>query len=253
MRPPLIIWTQRRSGGTSLSDELRCRYSRIVADEPFNKGRVFGDIAQAFRQDPQSARLRDQVGDALDRVDFLKHCTDFLPLALHRTILEISVERGWRHLVLSRRDGFARAVSLEFATQTGIWGPEAAARLGPDYASGATPVPSIRIDNIREHIRLGKIRDVWLRDAFAAHGVAPFRLTFEEAYRDRAVSDWAPRLARYVAFDPTTADSFVKAMEAKVAAGGQETDTLLKMAPNIADVRTFADRYRADTTARQTA
>ena len=141
---PFIIWTLQRTGGTNLAQHLfrssglpgtsgppasHGVLARITnawrLHEPFNLNdpeRPFGTISEAWTRDRDHDPLvRSIEGICKERIP-IKHCVEMVPWEITECLARVSVQAGYRHVFLHRRDSIARLLSLQFAKATGIWG-----------------------------------------------------------------------------------------------------------------------------------
>lgn len=241
---PIIVWTMRRSGGTALAPALAEFFERHTTDEPFNRDRPFGHITRALREGASAEDVRPDIEDAVDSVDFLKHCIDFLPIALHEELLAVTVARGWTHLVLERRNKVARALSLEMAIQTGIWGQDKDAddTLLQSYLSGEKTVGAFDADRCQNALREHRRRSRWLSRRLQERSVPHHRLVFERIYKKEPVSEWAPPLMDFIGARDAGRAEFIAAMSVQRESGGQGTRALYAQVPNIKEVRKTLQR-----------
>lgn len=126
---PIIIWTFRRTGGTSLATFLfqSSSYESVI-HEPFNVDRIWGDIAQKIKKveyKNYKERYEQIQGDLANYVaekKGIKHTIDTVPPVLTKMLLAETVKQGYKHIVLIRENQFQRILSLELAKQTAVWG-----------------------------------------------------------------------------------------------------------------------------------
>ncbi len=151
---PWLILTLRRTGGTSLTSFLASVSSfPSIEHEPFNKARTLGHITQDFRQTGDAEVMRASIVDALAKRPNIKHCVEILPLELTRTLIDVCMEKGYRFIVLTRRDEARRLASLFLAQSTGAWGPVDAARIYPEIIKGDMVPKPIDLSKIEGRVR----------------------------------------------------------------------------------------------------
>lgn len=190
---PHIVWTFRRTGGTTLASLLSSLSPHpTVEHEPFNKGRVFGDVADAYA-DGRLEEYERGIRQLFDRQYVIKNCLEIRTLDFNLDIAARSSEGGaYKHLVLLRKDEPKRLLSLAVALETGSWSPREAEAVIEELK--AKPNPSITL-NIRrfqiEHQRC-QARLVKLKEFFDSRAI-PYKVVhFEDIY----VGEKAPRITK---------------------------------------------------------
>jgi hypothetical protein len=118
-KPPFIIWTLRRTGGTNLADHIGVKHH-----EPFNKDRVFGEVSTAWIETKDETGLQVGVKAALKGNPSIKHCVETVPEEVTRELVRQSVKKGYQHIFLIRRKPHGRVLSLQFAESFDIWGAD---------------------------------------------------------------------------------------------------------------------------------
>ncbi|BDG72000.1 hypothetical protein Rmf_19290 [Roseomonas fluvialis] len=189
---PFIIWTFRRTGGTSLRS-IFFWLSPFEAwqDEGFNRDRELGAITREFEASQDLAALEASVGDVVARRKNLKHCIEVVPYQVTSSLLRQSVAAGYRHLVLLRLDEVERQLSLALARVTNAWGPSEAAAIYDEIRAGTRKLEPLNIVQIRRELdrdaaALGRLMRLMLQHR------ANYALTFfEDLYR----GEFADRVA----------------------------------------------------------
>ena len=115
-RPPLLIWTLQRSGGTNLTRRLEVLAGLAHGEhEPFNVEREFGHITRDWLARPDRATLDTAMHAACTQRRLIKHCVELVPWEVSQALAEQSVDLGYRHLFLYREQPRDRLLSLTFA------------------------------------------------------------------------------------------------------------------------------------------
>lgn len=149
---PILIWTFRRTGGTSLRGILFWLTKRgSFQDEAFNDDpeRELGSITQAFRKTGDDVLLRLSIRNALDSARNLKHCIDAVPFRLSSVLLDEALSRGYRNVILLRLNEVDRQISLDMARRTGAWGPDEARVLYQAVREGRRSLPPLNVQLMR--------------------------------------------------------------------------------------------------------
>ena len=235
---PFVIWTMRRTGGTSLTMLLsRLSEHPTREHEPFNHGRRFGWVAENFKTHADPARLRADMETALAERPNIKHCYDLLPMALHAALLEVTQKLDYAHMILDRRDEGSRIRSLELALATGAWGPDDARKVYPAYLEGDTPVPEMALDRIARMRKTAASRRKWLAGALGSAGISPVVVFFEDVYGPGA--EGAARIdatVKALGLDRDRLPDFDAQVARSLEGSGQGSGRILPLVPNIAEV-----------------
>jgi hypothetical protein len=164
---PFIIWTLQRTGGTNLAQHL-FRSSALPGTsgpvardgvlaritnawrlhEPFNLNdpeRPFGTISEAWARDRDHDLLVRSIEGICKELIPIKHCVEMVPWEITECLVRVSVQAGYRHVFLHRRDSIARLLSLQFARATGIWGDKlrGAGKIRDSLFAEPLPVPAL--------------------------------------------------------------------------------------------------------------
>lgn len=238
---PYLILTLRRTGGTSVMTFL----SRIsgfpgLQHEPFNQGRVWGRLTEAFQKTGDTGALERRLARVLAPRPNIKHCFEFLPARLTLALIEACVARDYAVLLLTRRDEAGRLRSLFLAKATGAWGPPQAAEIYPRIRAGEMTLAPVDLAVVRRRAAedaaaLGQV----LR--FLRHRRIPHEwLLFEELYapddglRDRARAI-AAGIGLTIAADDPRLDVFA-------GQSGQGSGDILPFLPNAAALQALLQR-----------
>ena len=119
----LIIWTNQRTGGTTLARVIEEHFAQQISHEPFNRKRVFGEITKAFDNGIKDEELSQKIKAVLSKKVALKHCVELVPLELSFAVIREVRGNGYKHVFLTRNFDCSRLLSLAMARKTGIWGP----------------------------------------------------------------------------------------------------------------------------------
>ena len=241
MSYPYLIWTMRRTGGTTLAALLAALSEHPgIAHEPFNPDRLLGSIATAWSEDPDPDRLRAQLRDALTRRPVIKHCYELHPASFNEILLEVTTELGYRHLVLERRAEMDRILSLELAKITGVWGPEEADSAYDRILRGEETLPPIPTAQAVTHMRFCAVTRSWLAEQFAARGIDPHVIFFEDVYADPDPEAGIRRVyaaLKFLEIDHKAHPKSYAMIVDALANKGQKTRRIIDAVPNLSETR----------------
>jgi LPS sulfotransferase NodH len=231
---PFIIWTQRRTGGTTLTALLtRCSGLEAWQDEAFNVDRQHGAISRAYQADGDDAALEAPVSAVLAQGRILKHCLETVPWGVTRALLRRSQAMGYRHILLLRRDETQRLLSLVLAELTGAWGPEDAPARYRDLATGRTVLPPVDLHALRAQINADASYLGHLMRAFLAGGIPYYTLFYEDLFTgaEAARRQHFAALAHHLRLRARPADDPL--VREALMERSQETRTIHGLLPNL--------------------
>ena len=192
---PLIIWTLQRTGGTNLTAHLVQRSGLpTVPHEPFNGDRNWGYVAQNWLRDHDEAALAKALHEICARPTVIKHCVENVPSAVNLALVRASVQAGFKHFFLYRRDPLDRLLSLHFAKVTGVWGP------GGRPADASLQSQVLPVESLVAHERrcAGELGSAWR--LLQELGARPHALAFEDLYQAPSLAVAAERLTALFAY-----------------------------------------------------
>lgn len=183
MDKPYILWTLRRTGGTTLASILSQASSHPkVAHEPFNPDRIYGDVGKKWEESGDILRTREDISSILKLTPSIKHCFEIVPMQLNSILLQETTREGYRHIILRRRSEVERLFSLEVASLTGAWGPEDAKRKYTEISSGGGAGISLRTRSSLLHMAECYLRSRWLLGELKKRKQNYMMVDFEDLY-----------------------------------------------------------------------
>lgn len=189
--PPHMVWTFRRTGGTTLASLLASLSPHpSVEHEPFIAGRVFAGVADAY-EEGRLEEYRRGIREIMDGKYVIKHCFETRAWDFNLDVASRFSEGGaYRHLILLRRSESKRLLSLAVALETGSWGPRQAERVleglkDTPPKSIELSIPRFQIEHERCQQRLARLR------AFFERRSIPYRVVF---FEDIYTGDEATRI-----------------------------------------------------------
>lgn len=232
---PLVIWTLQRTGGTNLTSYLNQHAGlQTVPHEPFNGGRVWGEITERWVQGRDRAALDSAVRAVCSTPSVIKHCVEVVPQEISHSLACATVAAGYRHFFLYRKDPLDRLLSLHFARQTGIWGPGKAAR---NYNAEAE-FAELPIDKLVDHEQhcVRSLSTAWQQ--LKSLGVKPYAMAFEDLYEARSPALAALQMENLFKYlDWQNTDSPEKMAEEVSSKGDQGTRSKYHAFPGREDLR----------------
>ena len=236
---PFIIWTMRRTGGTTLAGllETLSEHPNIV-HEPFNPDRMYGYITDTWFADRDEARLEFNMRQALAARPVIKHCYELRAPAISASLMKVAIDLGYRHIVLDRRAEEDRILSLELAQATDVWGGPEAATIYAEIKAGTRHPRPVDIDSAMTHMEHCLTSRYTLRDLMQHSGQTPFVVYFEDVYSDvNAGRDLVRRLVEFVGLTPADYPAYDSLMENALLTRGQNSAQIAEFVPGALELR----------------
>lgn len=236
---PYIVWTLRRTGGTTLAALLGTLSEHpTVPHEPFNPDRTFGHVAVQWQNNRDPVLLREAMQKVLLDRPVIKHCHEIVEPALNRCLMEVSHEFGYRHIVLDRRSEVERILSLELAKITGVWGRQGSWKVYEQIKAGTIRLDPVRIPEAVHHLQYCRGRRAAIRDHFEKLGIAPFDVYFEDVYRDPAEGrKLVASLLDFLGIKPEQRPDYEALLTEALMRKGQNSARVVDLIPNINETR----------------
>ncbi len=232
---PFIIWTMRRTGGTSFGSLLTTLSEHpAIEHEPLNTGRVLGWITEHWEAHQDPTHLNNALGHVLDQKPLIKHCYELAPDAINRALIAAATARGYRHIVLDRRAEVDRILSLELAKETGAWGPEEAREIYAEIEAGQRQLSPIDIHKGVAHIRFCAKQRRWLATELDQARTEPVLIYFEELYDDFDAGRAAvENLLRILGINAAGHADFEGLLSRALTQSSQKSRSIAQAVPNI--------------------
>lgn len=239
MSTPFVIWTMRRTGGTTLTDLLMSisEYPKID-HEPFNLDRTLGSVAKRWYDTRDVAQSRKDLTEALQARPLIKHCFEIHGPKFNRLLLETVQQMGYRHILLTREDEVSRILSLQLAEATGVWGKMGAEEGYAKFLADGAPELSFDIPASQEHLEHCFDSWGWLERELQSLDIKPFRLKFENLYSSITAGKQTLRhVFDYLDFDPETFAEHANQIENALRYKGQNSSKMLPFVTNANEAR----------------
>ena len=235
MEKPFIIWTMRRTGGTSLATLLMdISEYKGVQHEPFNPDRIFGSIIKDFRAGVSGNKLKESLKEVFSSKPLIKHCYELFGKEFNQLIIDVTCEKEYKHIFLKREDEVSRIVSLFLAQQTSVWGPEQRKEKYQNIISGKETMQPFNIDKMIEHYKWCNVITNHIQEKLEKYGQAYKIISFEEFY----VGEKEARLKNlyelfdYLEFELVVREQYKEKIEEKIFYSSQNSKSILEYVPN---------------------
>jgi hypothetical protein len=241
MSAPFLIWTFRRTGGTTLTDLMMDLSEHPRADqEPFNWDRGFGAVSKHWFDTRDDARLVADLDAVLAGRPLIKHCHELHPDGFNDALFAAAERHGYRQLVLDRRDEVGRMLSLELAQLTGAWGKHGSAERYARIERGEDVLAPIDIPAALGHMRLCHDRRLTLK-ARLAGALRPVPVVLFEMLYGGALEQGRPQMRAILQRFGLTEDHDPVDIRRRITEAlrwrGQDSARMLPFIPNIAEAR----------------
>lgn len=178
---PVVIWTLQRTGGTNLARHLFGRIGGPATQhEPFNRGRIYGHVTERWISERNRAALDAAMAEICSGGALIKHCVETVPWEVSEALAMAASRAGYGHLFLYRNASLDRLLSLHYAKQSGIWGPEYQSGAALDEKIFSQPLP---VEELVSHERraTGMLSMAWR--CLVEQGATPMALAYEDIYQ----------------------------------------------------------------------
>ncbi|NBZ89420.1 hypothetical protein [Stagnihabitans tardus] len=236
---PYIIWTFRRTGGTTLATILSHASSHGQAPhEPFNPDRIYGNISKEWNETGDVKKLYSSISEVVERREVIKHCFEIVPMQLNTVLLQETIRLGYRHIILKRRMEVDRLYSLEVASRTGAWGPETAKKKYQALENLGTPSIRLNLRASLTHMAECYLRARWITTEMKRRRAEHAHVDFEDLYPE---PEYEPEkicdLLKFVGHSEQKIADLLPFIKQKVSTGNQETHSVDKFIENAAEWR----------------
>lgn len=229
----------QRTGGTTLAVLLADLSEHPKAKhEPFNIERPFGFVTRQFLDHGNEIRLTADMGKVLEPRPVIKHCHELVPAPLNRALMQAAVARGYRHIILERRNEADRILSLKLAEQTGVWGWKTARETYDGIIRNREALHPLDLQAALAHLHHCQARRQALAALLHEAGQTPFVIHFEDIYASASLGRGnIARLVGFVGIDPARHPDYDTRVDNALLNRGQDSARILDLVPGIAEVR----------------
>ncbi len=233
----------QRTGGTMLTELLMLMSEHRSAEhEPFNwaktKPRQFWPVTEAWNRTRDPVALAGSLDQIFSGGHLLKHCYELLSMGFNEHLMQAATRTSYRQILLLRRDEPARLVSKFIAEAQGTWFRDYSRKVFSEVAEGQRTLGELPVERMVAH-------QLHCREATAT--VTAWLAQLDEGfhtvcYEDLYCGDRKARTARlhallaFLEFDAGDIARHADAIEAMIFDGGQGTQSVAPLVPNIAEV-----------------
>lgn len=117
----VLIVTERRCGGTSLNEMMRCLLKSRCVDEPF----LSKWLSKNREGLPCSYKNKQKIIQSMEFLSQNYHCVKFcinsIGIEKERVVIQYAIDKGFKIIFLWRKNTLLQALSLMLAQSTGVW------------------------------------------------------------------------------------------------------------------------------------
>ncbi len=235
MSKPFIIWTMRRTGGTSLTTLLTdiSEYNGIQ-HEPFNQDRVLGGFIKKFRAGVPIDEIEEGIRKVFLDKPLIKHCYELFGKEFNKLIVDTACEQEYKHIFLRREDEVSRIVSLFLAQQTSVWGPEQKREKYQNIISGKEALQPFNIEKMVEHYKWCNTITHYIQNILEENAQEYKVISFENFYtgtREARLKNLY-ELFDYLEFEHVVREQYKDKIEEKIFHSSQNSKSILEYVPN---------------------
>ncbi|MEH6523990.1 hypothetical protein [Sulfitobacter sp.] len=235
MSDPYVIWTMRRTGGTTLATLLNILSEHpSIQHEPFNVERKLRHIPKMLAEGGDVKQVRAELEDCLAHRPVIKHCYELMNPAFNKVLMKVTTKLGYRHIVLDRRSEAARVISLELAQLSGAWGAGSTEKIYPEIEAGERALEPINIERALSEMRQSHLRRQELVAMTKWSKPAPFMMYFEDVYTDHVAGRaLIGRLLAYLGIRPEDHLDYDTLLEDALVQRGQNSVRIVQAVPDF--------------------
>lgn len=239
MKTPILIWTFRRTGGTTLTDLLQdLAGNPIIDQEPFNWDRCFGKVAQSWFETKNMPGLLADLDAVLYNHPTIKHCYELHDDSFNAALFARAKRHGYRQMILDREDEVGRVLSLELATQTGAWGKMGSEGRYALFLGGEKQLLPVDMPAAITQMELCQARRNALQALVARSDDPVLEVTFEQIYSNpKAGRKRVHEVLAHFGLDHADDPALEKAISNALLHRGQNSAKMLEHVPAIAQSR----------------
>lgn len=250
MKKNFVIWTMRRTGGTSLANAIARIGDYPIEHEPFNWDRIFGEISRGFNNDKKNYDfLSDQIKEkCFDKGICVKHCYEVAGNVLNPSLVELFSKANYKHIFWYRKNDLMRLLSLFTAKQTDVWGKHGSKDAYKRYLSGDLELTPYNIEDMNSHFQLCKRTSRLIKQTLLQQGCDFKELSYEDLYageladREKKLTD----LCLWLGIEPGVIKETLKDCKFNLMNANQNSAVLYKHIPNLNEIKEAFPDFRVE-------
>lgn len=241
-QPKLMVWTLRRTGGTTLQKILSLAYDegRVYA-EPFNWDRAFGRYSKRLAQGGTAAEFYQSLLPEFERPLTIKHCVELMQRKVNAALFSTSLLQDFRHVILYRRNELKRIQSLVIAESTAFWGQSQVDAYDAYLADHPELIKRVDYDRTLKIVDFGIEQLRAVRAALTEWNIGFVELRLEDLYADGPEAAYATLATELTGLGIDLGSVKRKAVLGRMERGQQHSSKLLRWVPNAADFANLAE------------
>jgi hypothetical protein len=215
---------------------------KAAEHEPFNwaaaKPRQFWPIMDAWRNTENAENLCRALQKILDERYLIKHCYELHPAGFNRRLMEVAAKTPYRHILLLRRDEYARLISKFIAEGQGTWFKDYARQVFSEVAEGRRKLEPLPTDRMVAHYQRCRDATRAIRTGLTRVGLEFKEIYYEELYSGSEASRLAntQALLDFLGFTHAEIEQNASLVDQKIFHSGQDTPAVAPFVPNLQEV-----------------
>lgn len=240
MAKPFIIWTMRRTGGTTFANILQKITECELVHEPFNWDRKYGYMTQGFKNSRVNFDFLEKSfkEGCVDDNICLKHCYEIIGEVFSQAIIEIASQTDYKHIFLLRRNELSRLLSLYTAKYTDVWGKHGAKDVYEQYLSGEKQLPNYNIEEMKKHLWTCNHRTKVLKQTMAENNVDFLEIYFEDLYSGdfEQRKEFLSNICNFIEVSTESFNSKTEELRYLLMKSGQKSNAIYDLIPNKKEI-----------------
>jgi hypothetical protein len=252
MNKPFIIWTMRRTGGTSLANILGVLSNKEVEHEPFNWDRSFGDMTKTFQNNYKNFHLLEQSLEArcFSTQINVKHCYEIVGQVFNDSLIELFSKSYYKHILLIRKNELLRLLSLYTAKYTEVWGKHGSEEIYEKYKSGITQLPNYDIADMQNHANYCSQITTKVRKKLIDYGVNLYEVSYEDLFTNAKSlaqqKEILNNLCQHIGIDSNLVEEKQKDYSYLLIKNKQNDFDLYNRIPNLSEIKSSFSDYKIE-------
>ena len=246
MSKPFIIWTMRRTGGTSLTDMLmEISEYNTIDHEPFLLERELGYVTKKFMslpKDNRSKEIEKILGNLFEQKVLIKHCYEILGSDFNKALVDnFALRSDYKHIFLLRKNEVSRMLSLMLAFQTDVWGKHGSESIYRMIHSGEKSLKPFDLKTVEKEEKIAIESTQYIKAILDEKNIDILPIFFEDLYigekEDRIKK--LEELFLFLEFDKDQIIQHKELIDHTLFNRSQKSHSVLNFVPNLQEVKTF--------------
>lgn len=241
MAAPFIIWTMRRTGGTSFANILQKITDCQLEHEPFNWDRTLGFITQGFKNDRDNFDFfaSSLQQSCIDKQICLKHCYEIIGPVFSECLIEVLSKTNYKHIFLLRRNELSRLLSLYTAKYTDVWGKHGSQEIYEQYFNGEKKLPLYDIEDMKKHLWVCNHRTKTLKEKMSDCNISFLEIYYEDLYSGNFEQrkQFLKNICNHIEISSESFENNTEDLKYLLMKANQKSNNLYDLIPNLKEIK----------------